>query len=83
MSYLLKKSTVQYFMVTKLKVFVISSLLQLAAKYGSQGNVLNDIQEAMNSAEDELPGISDRIVQKIVERTTRLVAVGFCHQVFH
>jgi serine/threonine-protein kinase 24/25/MST4 len=46
-------------------------LPQLATKYGSQGNVLNDIQDALSSAEDKLPGISDRIVERIVERTTR------------
>ncbi|XP_031552784.1 serine/threonine-protein kinase 25-like [Actinia tenebrosa] len=47
-------------------------LSELASKYGSQGNVLNDIQEALNAAEEKVPGINDRIVQKIVERTTRL-----------
>ncbi|KXJ17279.1 Serine/threonine-protein kinase 25 [Exaiptasia diaphana] len=45
--------------------------LELTAKNGNQTKVIQDLQDAFTAAEDRMPGISDRIVEKIVKRINR------------
>ncbi|EDO31934.1 predicted protein, partial [Nematostella vectensis] len=50
---------------------LVPVLSELATKYGSQGKVVQELQEIFLSAENDMPGFCDTVVERIVKRIKR------------